>query len=434
MLASVLTTFLLVGVVGVFNAARVALANARHNRLESDLGRDAFGAAAALKLAQRSEELVAGSRVMVALLVVSTALVSGYTWLSYLTGLLGGVSALNLFIAYSSVVAALSFVVVVFGELLPSEIAYRHPELVARLLAPILSVALVALRPCAVIATRVVSLLLGPIKPEVVSDEDVEEDIRDLVDEGQKAGVIEKGEKEIIDRVFKLDDKPVITLMTPRADVQFLDREADINVTVQLAAESRHTWFPVRGDTEDDILGIVSLHDLVLVRDQREKHPRGILDILVEPLDVPSSISALKVLERFRESGSRFGIVRDEYGGISGIITMYDVLQVIAGDIGDGNDQEERMVLEREDGSFLVDAGSDVREVFETLGIADESPFNGAEFHSVGGYIMTTLGYVPREGERFEAFGYSFEVIDMDNKRIDKVLVSPLPQQQVVGS
>lgn len=157
-------------------------------------------------------------------------------------------------------------------------------------------------------------------------------------------------------------------------------------------------------------------------------------DILVEPLDLPASMSALKVLESFRESGARFGIVRDEYGGISGIVTMRDVLQVIAGDIGEGGVEEDRMVIEREDGSFLVDAGSDVREVFENLGIADESPFNGAEFHSVGGYIMTTLGYVPREGERFEAFGYSFEVIDMDNKRIDKVLVSPLQQRRVVGS
>jgi putative hemolysin len=439
MLASVLTTLLLVGVVGVFNAARVALSNARHNRLEADLARKAFGAEAALRIAERPEELVAGSRVMVALLVVATVLASGYSWISFLVSLLGDPTPSNLFISYMVVVGALSFVVVVFGELMPSELAMRHPEIVSRLLAPVMLVALLALRPCAAIATRVVSLVLGPVRPETVSDEDVEEDIRDLVDEGQKAGVIEQGEKEIIDRVFKLDDKPLATLMTPRADVMFLDTCADIATTIRLAAESKHTWFPVRGAGEDDVLGIVSLHDLVLVRDCGERYPRGILDILSEPLDVPTSISALKVLERFRESGSRFGIVRDEYGGISGIVTVYDVLQVIAGDIGEGPGSEDRTVIQREDGSFLVDAGGDVREVFETLGIADESPFNGAEFHSVGGYVMTTLGYVPREGERFEAFGYSFEVVDMDNKRIDKVLISPLEQatlepKRVVGS
>lgn len=434
MLVSVLTTFLLVGVVGVFNAARVALTNARLNRLEDDVDRKAFGAAAALRLAERPEELVSGSRVMVALLLVATVLASGYGWISHLVSFLGDPNPFNLFIAYATVVGLMSFVVVVFGELIPSELAVRYPEVVARFLAPGMVVSLLALRPCAAIANRVVSVLLGPIRPDAVSDEDVEEDIRDLVDEGQKAGLIEQGEKEIIDRVFKLDDKPVVTLMTPRADVVFLERQFDINDMIRLAAESKHTWFPVRGEADDDVLGVVSLHDLVLVRDGGKEFPNGILDALSAPLDVPASISALKVLERFRESGSRFGIVRDEYGGISGIVTVYDVLQVIAGDIGEGGRAEERAVIQRDDGSYLVDAGGDVREVFETLGIADESPFNGAEFHSVGGYIMTTLGYVPREGARFEAFGYSFEVVDMDNKRIDKVLISPLAQQRVVGS
>ncbi len=434
MFASALTTFLFLGVVGVFNAARVALVNARHNRLEADIERKAFGANAALRLTDRSEELVSGSRVMVALLTVAIVLASGSAWIGCIVAALGGPTSVNIFLSYCAVVAGLSFVVVVFGELIPSEIAARYPETVSRLLAPFLSIALVALRPCAGIAHLLVLLVLGPLKPEVVSDEDVEEDIRDLVDEGQKAGVIEQEEKEIIDRVFKLDDKPVVTLMTPRADVMFFGVEDNIDSIVQRAAESKHTWFPVRGGGEDDVVGIVSLHDLVLLRSCSERYPQGMRDILVEPLDLPASMSALKVLESFRESGTRFGIVRDEYGGISGIVTMRDVLQVIAGDIGEGGVQEEKMVLQREDGSFLVDAGSDVREVFEILGIADESPFNGAEFHSVGGYVMTTLGYVPREGERFEAFGYSFEVIDMDNKRIDKVLVSPLQQRRVVGS
>lgn len=434
MLVSALTTFLLLGVVGAFNAARVALTNARINRLEDDVERNAFGAVAALKLADRPEELVAGSRVMGALLMVAIVILSGPVWIGGIVNLLGDPSPHNLFVAYAAVVGGLSFVVVVFGDLIPSELATRYPEGVSRLLAPTMGVALVALRPCAAIATRVVSLVLGPVKPETVSDEDVEEDIRDLVDEGQKAGVIEQGEKEIIDRVFKLDDKPVVTLMTPRADVVFLNKDDDIAEIVRVAAESKHTWFPVRGEGEDDVLGVVSLHELVLVRDCSERFPNGIVDTLSEPLDVPASISALKVLERFRESGSRFGVVRDEYGGISGIVTVYDVLQVIAGDMGDGADDEDRTVIRREDGSFLVDAGGDVREVFDTLGIADESPFNGAEFHSVGGFIMTTLGYVPHEGERFEALGHSFEVVDMDNKRIDKVLISPLQQRRVVGS
>jgi putative hemolysin len=171
-----------------------------------------------------------------------------------------------------------------------------------------------------------------------------------------------------------------------------------------------------------------------MLKNHPDRYTLGMADLMMEPLEVPLSINALKLLEAFRESGKRFALVRDEYGGISGVVTVHDVLQVIAGDMGTSESPEDRKVIEREDGSFLVDASSDVREVFEILGIADESPFTGAEFHSVGGFVMTTLGYVPQEGERFDALGYTFEVLDMDNKRIDKVLVSRISQRRVVGS
>jgi putative hemolysin len=221
--------------------------------------------------------------------------------------------------------------------------------------------------------------------------------------------------------------------MTPRADVVFLKSADPPEVSLVAAATSKHTWFPVRGNNEDDLLGIVSLSDLVELNSRAQAFPGGLVDLMVKPLEVPISISALKLLELFRESGGQFAVVRDEHGTLSGIVTVYDVLQVIVGEIGEASSPEQRSVVKREDGSFLVDASSDVHEVFETLGIADESPFSGAEFHSLGGFVMTTLGYVPREGERFEAFGYLFEVIDMDNNRIDKVLVTHASERKAVG-
>jgi putative hemolysin len=378
--------------------------------------------------------VVAGFRVVVSLLIVAIILVSGGLIVQRLSNALLPESRIAVAALYGAVIGCLSFTLVVFGDLLPSEVAARYPELVARILAPCVSSVLSLVRPLSFIAHSVVRMVVGSLRPEVVSDEDVEEDIRDLVDEGQRAGVIEAGEKEIINRVFKLDDKPLATLMIPRADVVFVDRDADIDTVIRQAAEARYTWFPVRGSSEDDVVGIISVHDLLLLKSQPERFPKGMVDLMAEPIEVPLSINALKLLEAFRKSGKRFALVRDEYGGISGIVTVYDVLQVIAGDIGDGESEEHRKVIERDDGSYLIDASSDVREVFEVLGIADESPFTGAEFHSVGGFIMTTLGYVPREGERFDALGFTFEVVDMDNKRIDKVLVSRIVQQRVVGS
>lgn len=430
MLASLLSTLLLVGMVGVCNAAHVALTNARRNRLEAEVSKRSVGAAAAISLMERFETVVAGTRVVVALSVVAATLIAGDSLVNPVADLVGGSRSLS----YLLVLGALAFVLVVFGDLLPSQVASRYPEAVARFLAPLVSLLVSLVRPCASIANALVSRMLGPVAPEHVSDEDVEEDIRDLVDEGQRAGVIEPGEREIINRVFKLDDKPLATLMTPRSEVVFLEKSDHIDDLLVHAAASGHSWFPVRGPSEDDVLGIVCLNGLVELRARFDRFPGGIDDLLVEPLEVPLSMSALKLLELFRESGARFAVVRDEYGGLSGIVTVYDVLQVIVGEMGESASPEERSIVPRADGSYLVDAASDVREVFEFLGIADESPFNGAEFHSVGGFVMTTLGFVPKEGERFDAFGYSFEVVDMDNNRIDKVIVSRIEPLGAAGA
>jgi putative hemolysin len=429
MFASLVTALLLVGVVAVCNAAQAALTNSRRNRIEAEVAKKSVGAESALRLMGRLETVVAGTRVAVALCVVAAVLIAGEAMVGTVADLVGG----SVLFSYVVVVGALSFTLVLIGDLLPSEVATRYPEVVARFLSPFVTLTVSVVRPLSAIANVIVNRLLGPVVPERVSDEDVEEDIRDLVDEGQRAGVIDPGEREIINRVFKLDDKPLATLMTPRSDVVFLERIETLDSMLLTAARSKHTWFPVRGAAEEDVLGIVCLNDLVELRSCPERFPRGLAELLVEPMEVPVSMSALKLLELFRESGGRFAIVRDEHGTLSGIVTVYDVLQVVVGEIGESSSPEERSIIRRDDGSYLVDASSDVREVFETLDIADESPFNGAEFHSLGGFVMTTLGYVPREGERFEAFGYSFEVVDMDNNRIDKVLVSRVEARMVAS-
>ncbi|MEN9847174.1 MAG: hypothetical protein RIS36_2321 [Pseudomonadota bacterium] len=429
MFSSFAATVSLVGVVALCNAAQVALTNARRNRLEADLSRGYRGAQSAVDLVERIDDVVAGARVAVALCVVAAVLLPGEAVVEMVATGVGGARIFGEVL----VVGSLSFILVVCGDLLPSRLAERNPEVIARLLSPIVAPIVSLVRPLSVVAHAIVSRALGPIRPERVSDEDVEEDIRDIVEEGQRAGVIEPGEREIINRVFKLDDKPLATLMTTRGDVVFLKRADPLEVNLLAAATSKHTWFPVLGGTEDDVLGIVRLSDLVELSARPELFPQGLSDIMVKPVEVPVSMSALKLLELFRDDGERFALVRDEHGTLSGIVTVYDVLEVIVGEIGDSASPEERSVVQREDGSYLVDASSDVREFFETLGVADESPFNGAEFHSLGGFVMTTLGYVPREGARFNAFGYSFEVVDMDHNRIDKVLVTPLAERKAAS-
>lgn len=436
MLVSCLIVVTIVGVMGVLTAEQAALLASRRSRLQSEIDAGVLGAEAALSLLDKVDDSVACNRAAVCILAVAAAFLSASTVVPEIAfflatdGFLPQTSAVVS--AYLITGGCLGFVVVVLGDLLPTKLAERSPELVARLIAPFASLVYLLVRPCARFAGVFVSLLVPPARQEPVSDEEVEEDIKTLVDEGQRAGVIEAGEKEIINRVFKLDDKPVASLMTPRSDVVMLKVEGDLSATLRSASETKHTWFPVRSDVEDEVLGIVSVHDLISLESSPHLYPKGIYDLLVQPLQVPESMSALKLLELFRGGSARFAVVRDEHGGIAGIITVYDVLQVIVGDIGEGS-SEQRRIFQRDDGSYLVDAGTDVRDLFEVLGVSDDAPFDTGEFHSLGGYVMTTLGSVPTEGARFEACGYSFEVIDMDGKRIDKVLVTRCAQRKAAG-
>lgn len=437
MLVSVIIILSLILVVGLLNGAQTAVAAARRSRLEAEARTGSYRSQAALRLVDNQEAALAATRVAVAIIVVATSLFAGGPIAEELTQafLDYGLSlAMAERFSFLSLVVGISFSLVTFGELIPAGLAQAYPEAVSRALAPSVVCMLSVTSPFASFANWAVGFLLKPFKREREDEaEELEEDIKSLVDEGQRAGVIEAGEKDIINRVFKLDDKPVASLMTPRADVELIRLQEAVPDVLVKAAEARHTWIPVIGDTEDDVLGIVSIHDLMRLEGNRSQYPQGIRNILVEPLEVPKSMTALKLLELFRENGSRFAIVRDEYGGMSGIVTVYDVLQVIVGDISD-SDEEERQIVQRDDGSLLVDAVVDVYELFERLEIKEELPVENGKFHSLGGFVMTALGYVPKEGERFSAYGFSFEVVDMDNNRIDKVLVTKEVERQLLAS
>lgn len=428
MLVSALVILSLTVVVGLLNGAKGALSEARRARLE-DNGSIAKGRGAlVLSLLDKQDQVVAAVQVAVTLLVVTISAFCGGALLTEVCELLDGMGIeprIAEAVGVVCVVGVVSLCLVVLGELLPATVAQAYPEATARVMAPTLSCIVALLGPLSSFAGMLVAFLTKPFKrpSEEEVAEELEEDIKDLVDEGQRAGVIEAGEKEIINRVFKLDDKPVASLMTPRADVCLISESDPPREVLALGANTHHTWFPVRGESEDDILGIVSVHDLMELEFDPTHAGKGVRDILVQPAQVPESMTALKLLELFRESGTRLAIVRDEYGGVAGIVTVYDVLQVIVGEFSD-TPAEDRKIVERADGSLLVDAATDVQELFERLGIVEELPFSSGEFHSLGGFVMTTLGSVPGEGVRFDAHGYTFEVVDMDFNRIDKVLVS----------
>jgi putative hemolysin len=221
--------------------------------------------------------------------------------------------------------------------------------------------------------------------------------------------------------------------MTPRADVVFLDTSMSPEQALKVALQARYGWFPVRNGGDEDVVGAVSAYDVFEWHRSGGVSEKSIKALLSTALDIPESMSALELLEQFKERGIRFAIVRDEYGEVAGVATVHDVLQALVGELGDGNG-EARSILARDDGSLLVDASSDVENLFELLECGERLGGDHAPFHSVGGFVMSSLGQIPKEGDSFLYEGYRFEVIDMDGKRIDKVLVSRSATKSAIGA
>ena len=327
MLVSSITTLVIISLVAILNATESGVRCARKTRLESDRDPSVSGADVALRLIDDVDSVATSLRVAVMfLLVVTLTLLGGYLpdVIERVVGPRGSSSAVLSSLWYAAVVVGIAAGFLLVGGVLPARLGEQYPEATLKMFGRTALAAHRVFSPLLALIDGVLGSMGPGSEVSEVSDVDVEEDIKSLVDEGEKAGVIEAEEREIISRVFKLDDRPVASLMTPRADVVILKPAADIKGLLLQVAESEHSWFPVQGDSEDEILGIVSVHDLIKLQSDPARSPDGLRKVLVTPLEVPESMSGLKLLELFRSEGARFSIVRDEYGVVAGIATVYD--------------------------------------------------------------------------------------------------------------
>jgi putative hemolysin len=243
------------------------------------------------------------------------------------------------------------------------------------------------------------------------------------MEEGARVGVFEEEERDLVRSALQLDDRPVRELMTPRPRVVWLDANDPPEEVRRRVAESRHSYFPVaRGDL-DDLLGIASIKD-AWTR-QASGQTTDLLGSLRPSPFVPEGAPATDALESFKRSGLPLALVIDERGHIEGLITLTDVLEALVGEVPDEDEPTEEDIVRREDGSWLVNGLLAAQELKEHLGLEELPRQEDADYQTVGGMVMDALGRVPAEGDRFEREGYSFEVLDMDGRRVDKVLVTP---------
>jgi putative hemolysin len=319
------------------------------------------------------------------------------------------------------VVLVITYVTIVLGELVPKRLGQIRPEAIARLVArPILLLAALTKPFVRLLAgsTELVLRLLGvrPTARTVTEDE-----IHAILAEGSEAGVIDAQEGTMLRNVFRLDERQVASLMTPRSEIVYLDVEAPIEESLRLIRESEHSRFPVCREDLTEILGIATAKGLLAQSMRGDKFALN-ADLLPAAY-VPETLNGMELLENFRSSNVQFMLVVDEYGDVQGLVTLQDVFEAIIGEF-EPSSPEEAWAIRREDGSWLLDGFIPVPELKDRLRLRAVPEEDKCKYHTLSGMVMLLAGKVPRTGDKVEWEGWSFEVVDMDGTRIDKVLAA----------
>ena len=415
---------------GLFAMAEIAVVSARRVRLQQmAIGGDR-GAQVALQMAQSPNRFLSTVQVGITLVGIFAGAYGGARIAEPLAETLAEVSWLAPYaegISLFIVVGAITFLSVVIGELVPKRIGLNSAErIAARVARPMqtLSVLATPVVRTLSLATEGVLNLLGI---ESSTEEEVsEEEIRVLVEQSARAGIIEEAEREMVESVFRLNDRPLEAMMTPRPEIVWLDVNAPEEENRRIIMEAEHSRFPVCDGSLDRVLGVVRAKDLL--SDCIGGRPLDLQGAMIEPLYFPETMRTLRALEPFKQSGSHLAFVVDEYGGIDGLITLIDILEAIVGDIPTEEEIVEPPVLQREDGSWLID-GLLTLDEFEALFPVKRFPEEGV-YQTMGGFVVYMIGKLPVTGDTFEWGGFRFEVVDMDGHRVDKLLLTELPQDE----
>jgi putative hemolysin len=422
----VIAIVLLIVASGVFAMSETAIVAARKSRLQEWAEDGDAKARVALELANQPNRFLSTAQIGITLVAILAGAIGGRTLTASLAAPIGAIAGIEPYsqtIALSLVVVGLTFFFVVLGQLFPKQVALSHPERIARFMAS-------PMRLLAAMAAPVVRFsnfsiegvfrLWGsrPTNQPPVT----EEELRSLIEQGTAAGVFEASEQDMIEAVIGLGDKSARALMTPRTQIVWFDLNDAPEQVHRKISESGHSRFPVCRGSLDDVVGVTQAKDLLSTT--LAGKPIDLSASLQQPAFVPRSMTALQVLEHIKLSGSHIVLVVDEYGGIEGLLTHHDVLEAIAGDMPFGQSPAQSKAVQREDGSWRLDGMLAVEEFKELFHLESLPGEKKDAYQTLGGFLFTQMGRVPLESDQIEWNNLRFEVVDMDGKRIDKVLVS----------
>ncbi|MEJ2709973.1 MAG: hemolysin family protein [Anaerolineales bacterium] len=428
----IVVIFLLILVNGLLAMAEIAIVSSRKVRLQQRAEEGDERSGSALELAREPDDFLSTVQVGITLVGVLTGAFGGATVADKLAVGIQDIPALAPYshaIALVTVVLVITYFSLVLGELVPKRLALYNPERIAAMVAgPMRALSKVALPLVRLLSasTRVILRLLG-VKP---SQEPpiTEEEVKVMLDVGTQAGVFEEVEQELVARVFRLGDRTVDSLMTPRTEIIWLDLEDPSEVNRRKITESPYSRLPVAVGDLDHMQGIIQAKSLLARCMAGEDF--NLRAALAPPQYVPESMPAFRMLEFFRTSRVHIALVIDEFGGLQGLVTLSDILEAIVGDMLLKGKADEFEIVQREDGSWLLDGLLPVDEFMDLLNISHLPDGEQSNYQTVGGFVMSYLGRIPKAGDSFDWNDLHLEVMDMDGFRVDKVLVSPLPDTQ----
>ncbi|ELS00142.1 hemolysin family protein [Gloeocapsa sp. PCC 73106] len=414
---------------GIFSGSEIAVVSARKVRLEQMVSRGNKKAKAALKLANSPNDFLSTVQIGITLIGILSGAVGGATLAQRLKPVFDNIELLKPYsegLSVVIVVTIITYLSLVIGELTPKRVALNDPEKIACAVAKPMRLLSKLTAPFVTVlsfSTEVLLKLFGiqaSTEPEVTAEE-----IKVLIEQATVSGMFEESEQEMVERVFRLGDRPIKALMTPRFEIVWLNIEASLEENQRQITESNYSRFPVCHQNLNNCLGILRGSNFLSARLVGQEV--NLETMLQQPLYVPENITALKVLEQFKKTGIHLALITDEYGDIEGLVTFNDLLEAIVGDISSFEDIEEPMIIQRDDGSWLLDGLLSIDDLKDLL---DKESLPGEEtrgYHTLGGFVVDFLGHIPKSAEHFDWEGLRFEVVDMDGTRVDKVLVGKGP-------
>jgi putative hemolysin len=419
----ILIVLLLILLNGFFALSEMAVVSSRRARLQQYAQEGRSGAATALKLTEDPTGFLSSVQVGITLIAILSGAYGEAALAAPLAVALDGLPYVGQHassVSTAIVIVAIAFVSLIAGELVPKRLALRNPERLACIVAPPMRLVSQVAHPVIWLLRRVSDLVLRLFAtPSVEDPRMTEEEVKTLIAEGTEAGVFEQAEKEMLEGVLRVADRSVRSIMTPRPDVVWLDLDDEIETSYGIIAESGHSRFPVSRDDVDNIIGIVHTKDLL---DQTRRGGKiDLKSVARDPVYIHEGTPALKLLESFRASNVHMAVVLDEHGTVQGIVTPTDILVAIAGDLPEREGDDEPSAVMRADGSWLLDGQMPVYEVERTLEVKGLS-IREHEYTTLAGFVLSELGHIPVPGETFDWGKWRFEVVDLDGRRIDKVL------------